>query len=252
MWSDRQAIEVFHLLFLRSFGARVDKALFALKGGCNLRLYHRSIRYSEDIDFDIHTMATSTLKANVDAVLTADSFRQSLRAQKIAVDSHSTPKQTTTTQRWKLALLVGDQRTPVRTKIEFSRRALDGGAVVAPVDAEIIRGYRLYPVIVQHYETHAAIKQKIAALALRSETQARDIFDLDLLIGGTRPLPALTEEQRKLLPTAIDNAMAIGFDEFRGQVSAYLEPQHQADFSERAAWERIQERVVDMLQTAAS
>jgi hypothetical protein len=25
----------------------VDKALFALKGGCNLRFYHRSIRYSE-------------------------------------------------------------------------------------------------------------------------------------------------------------------------------------------------------------
>jgi hypothetical protein len=27
MWSERQIIEIFHLLFLRAFGARVDKAL---------------------------------------------------------------------------------------------------------------------------------------------------------------------------------------------------------------------------------
>ena len=65
MWTDRQAIEVFHLLFLRSFGARVDKTLFALKGGCNLRFFHRSIRYSEDMDLDIRTMAPATLRSNV-------------------------------------------------------------------------------------------------------------------------------------------------------------------------------------------
>ena len=32
MWSLRETIEVFHLLFLRAFGARVDRALYALKG----------------------------------------------------------------------------------------------------------------------------------------------------------------------------------------------------------------------------
>jgi hypothetical protein len=77
MWTDRQAIEVFHLLFLRSFGARVDKTLFALKGGCNLRFYHRSIRYSEDMDLDVRTMAQGTLRSNVEAVLDADPFRHS-------------------------------------------------------------------------------------------------------------------------------------------------------------------------------
>jgi hypothetical protein len=58
-----QAIEIFHLLFLRSFSARVDKALFSLKDGCNLRFYHRSIRYSEDMDLDIRTMAQGTLRS---------------------------------------------------------------------------------------------------------------------------------------------------------------------------------------------
>jgi predicted nucleotidyltransferase component of viral defense system len=58
MWNERQTIEIFHLLFLRAFGARVDKSLFALKGGCNLRFFFKSVRYSEDMDLDIRTMVS--------------------------------------------------------------------------------------------------------------------------------------------------------------------------------------------------
>src|SRR5882672_4196211 len=184
MWTDRQAIELFHLLFLRSFGARVDKTLFALKGGCNLRFYHRSIRYSEDLDLDIRTMATTTLRSNVEAVLEADAFRHSLRAQGFEIAAVTAPKQTTSTQRWKIALRLSDQRGTVPTKIEFSRRALDAGAELAPVEAELIRRYKIYPVLVQRYNASAAFAQKVAALALRSETQARDIFDLKLLLDA--------------------------------------------------------------------
>src|SRR3954471_22178362 len=103
MWTERQAIEVFHLLFMRAFGARVDKALFALKGGCNLRFFFKSIRYSEDIDLDIQKVSVSTLRNNVDRILTAPAFRQTLRAQQIEVVRASSPKQTETTQRWKIA-----------------------------------------------------------------------------------------------------------------------------------------------------
>ncbi len=71
MWTERQTIEIFHLLFLRAFGARVDKALFALKGGCNLRFFLKSIRYSEDMDLDIQTMAVGTLQNNVNRLLEA-------------------------------------------------------------------------------------------------------------------------------------------------------------------------------------
>jgi predicted nucleotidyltransferase component of viral defense system len=46
-------IELFHLLFLRQIEGKLDKKLYALKGGCNLRFFFKSIRYSEDIDFDI-------------------------------------------------------------------------------------------------------------------------------------------------------------------------------------------------------
>jgi hypothetical protein len=134
----------------------------------------------------------------------------------------------------------------VPTKIEFSRRALDKGTSVAPVESALIRRYRLYAVIVQHYGVATAIAQKIAALALRSETQARDIFDLALLLNAGSP-DALDSAQRKLLPAAIDNALTIDFEDFRGQVVAYLEPEHQADFADKGAWQALQERVIDAL-----
>jgi hypothetical protein len=131
------------------------------------------------------------------------------------------------------------------------RRSLDAGTSIAQVEGELIRRYRIYPAIVQHYDVAAAFAQKVAALAQRSETQARDVFDLDLLLtaGGA---PALDAAQRKLLPAAIDRAMTIGFDDFRGQVAAYLEPENQAEFAERAVWEMLQERVVDALRALES
>ena len=150
MWNERQTIEIFHLLFLRAFGARVPKELFSLKGGCNLRFFLKSIRYSQDMYFDIRTMSVSTLKSNVNHVIEAASFAQALRAQGIEIASASQPKQTATTQRWKLALRLCESGAEVPTKIEFSRRGLDGEKATESVDAEIIRTYRIYPVIVQN------------------------------------------------------------------------------------------------------
>lgn len=251
MWTERQAIEIFHLLFLRNFSARVDKALFALKGGCNLRFYHRSIRYSEDMDLDIRTMAQATLRSNVETVLEASSFRHALRAQQLEVAELSAAKQTHTTQRWKVQLRQLTPPATFPTKIEFSRRTLDEGAALAAVEPELIRRYRLYPVLVQHYGAAAAFTQKISALALRTETQARDIFDLKLLADAGAASTPLGEAQLKLLPQAIDNAMSIGFEDFVGQVVAFLEPEHQGDFDKRASWEALQEQVVDTLRGLA-
>jgi hypothetical protein len=46
--SVRQSTELFHLVFLRALVAKgEDKALVALKGGCNLRFFFGSVRYSE-------------------------------------------------------------------------------------------------------------------------------------------------------------------------------------------------------------
>lgn len=251
MWTERQAVEVFHLLFLRNFGTRVDKSLFALKGRCNLRFFHRSIRYSEDMDLDLRTMAPATLRSNVEAVLSADAFRHGLRAQGLEVIATSAPKQTQTTQRWKITLQDLESGTSIPTKIEFSRRALDDGAELAPVEPELIRRYKLYPVIVQRYSAAAALKQKIAALALRSETQSRDLFDLKLLIDAGAAQADIGNRARELLPKSIENAMSIGFEDFKGQVVAFLDPEHQDEYRGRADWEGLQDQVVAALEGLA-
>lgn len=251
MWTERQAVEIFHLHFLRSFGARVDKALFVLKGGCNLRFFHRSIRYSEDMDLDIRTMAPATLRSNVEKVFESAAFRHALRAQQLEVLEFSAPKQTQTTQRWKVHLRLLEAGSTFPTKIEFSRRALDEGAALAAVEPELIRRYRLYPVLVQHYGAAAAFAQKISALAMRTETQARDIFDLKVLVDAGAAAAPIRRVQLEQLPQAIDNALSIGFDDFAGQVVAFLEPEHQADFLDRARWETLQEEVVDTLRALA-
>jgi len=248
MWSDRQTIEIFHLLFLRAFGARVDKSLFSLKGGCNLRFFLKSIRYSEDMDLDIHTMAVGTLRNNVSHLLEAQSFAQALRAQGIEIARTSLPKQTATTQRWKLALRITESGAEVPTKIEFSRRGLDGEKLVESVDEGIIRAYRLYPVIVQHYSVHTAFAQKVSALALREQVQSRDVFDLKLLLdsgGAEQPLPATAAAN---LATAIDNALAVDYDAFAGQVLAFLEPEYQEHYGKRKAWTELQGQVVGGLE----
>lgn len=251
MWNQRQIIEIFHLLFLRAFGARVDKALYALKGGCNLRFFFKSIRYSEDMDLDIHTMSVGTLQNNVRRLLEAPSFAQALRAQGIEIARTSRPKQTETTQRWKLTLRLTDSGAEVPTKIEFSRRGLEGEAVVESVDAELIRTYRLYPVIAQHYSVHTAFAQKVSALALRDRVQSRDVFDLKLLLdagGAEQPLPATVAANRA---AAIDNALAVDYDAFAGQVLAFLDPEYQKHYGNRRVWAALQKQVVDGLGASA-
>lgn len=249
MWNERQTIEIFHLLFLRAFGARVDKALFALKGGCNLRFFLKSIRYSEDMDLDIRTMSVSTLGSNVARVLEAPHFAHALRAQGIEVARTSQPKQTETTQRWKLTLRLTESGAEVPTKIEFSRRGLDGKKATESVDDGIIRAYQLYPVIVQHYTVHAAFAQKVSALALREQVQARDVFDLKLLQnagGAEQPLPTKVTAN---LAAAIEHALEVDYDAFAGQVLAFLEPEYQEQYGSRKVWAQLQQQVVDGLET---
>ena len=246
MWVEREAVEIFHLQFLRAFGARVDKNLYALKGGGNLRFFHRSIRFSEDIDLDLAGMSVARLRNHVDRVLTAPSLLQSLRVQQIELINYA-PKQTSTTQRWKLHLRLGEN-VEAHTKIDFSRRGLDEGTAYGPIDAEFIQRYRMFPLLVQHYTPEAAFRQKINALASRKNTQARDVLDLKLLIdagAGKGPLP---DGLRQLLRQAIECAMAVGYDAFISQVFSYLEPEHQEHYRERAVWEALQSQVVEALE----
>src|SRR6266481_2700969 len=93
--SARQSIEMFHLVFLRALAAKGDdKGLFTLKGGCNLRLFFGSVRYSEDIDIDVSVIAKGTLKNKVDRLLHAPTVVGPLKTHSIEISDISAPKQT--------------------------------------------------------------------------------------------------------------------------------------------------------------
>jgi predicted nucleotidyltransferase component of viral defense system len=52
--SDRELCELFHFLFLERLLRTTSPELYVLKGGVNLRFFHQSPRYSEDLDLDVH------------------------------------------------------------------------------------------------------------------------------------------------------------------------------------------------------
>ena len=241
----RQEIELFHLLFCKSLLTTQDKSLFVLKGGCNLRFFLGSDRYSEDIDFDIETIARDTLHKRVDKVLGGQALVKSLAARKIEITSHSAPKQTDTVQRWKIRLRA--QGIEVPSKIEFSRRGIDyNGVQFAPIDPLVSASHSLSPTFMSHYGAEHAVIQKIEALAGRSETQARDIYDLALLCSrhpSTKP-----NMSASIVSTAVNCALSIDFDQFRGQVVEYLEGDSRAFYAQQKAWDELQLRVVSFLE----
>ena len=245
--ADIQIIERFHLLFLAQLGTRLDKKFYALKGGCNLRFFWKSIRYSEDIDFDVHTVAKHTLQKNVNQILEAPGFQRILSSFKIQLIKLSEPKQTDTTQPWKVHLRPEASGTDLPTKIEFSRRNFDSGVTFGSVDGEILTEYHLRPIIASHYDLEAAFGQKIEALLNRKETQARDIFDLAFLSERGAKGSTIKIDKEKLAK-ACEIALSVPFDQFQSQVVAYLSAEYQEHYGNQGAWDSLQENVVRVLE----
>jgi hypothetical protein len=98
---------------------------------------------------------------------------------------------------------------------------------------------------VRHYLADAATEQKIQALAGRSETQARDVFDLDLLLrrqpGVPTPLSAALREE------AAARAFELPFAAFRDQVLPFLDSEIAELYSTPQSWEEIRGYVVERL-----
>lgn len=247
MKNDQHIIEIFHLIFLKVLGRKIDSSLIALKGGCNLRFFFKSIRYSEDIDFDVMTIAKVTLQKNVNKLLTGVPFQQILSGQGIEIVHLSEPKQTETTQRWKLGVRLLNSTRTISTKIEFSRRNFDDGCIFESVDSQLIQTYQLQPLFCNHYIEEIAFTQKINALIHRTETQARDIFDMNLLIERGMDLEKIKKFNLNF-NCAIENALSIDFSQFKGQVVAYLLPEYQEYYNSGNLWNKIQEKVITVLE----
>lgn len=239
-------VEQFHLLFLDHLGRKLDKRNYALKGGCNLRFYLKSVRYSEDMDLDVRTTPVNVLQDRVEQILGGKPFSLILQCRGLAITHVSAPKQTDVTQRWKIGLSARGLDLPLHTRIEFSRRGFDETPVFDPVDPALIRDYQMTPFLSSHYPPPAAFRQKVNALIHRAQTQARDIFDLDHLLRcgvipeGISPLPRWRDAQQ--------NALSVPFDVFKAQVLAFLAPECQARYDDPRVWDEMVLRVVEALK----
>jgi hypothetical protein len=242
-----QRIEFFHLAFLEVLAKRLDPSRYILKGGANLRYFFGSARYSEDIDIDLTRPLPRDLEAKVDSIISSRPLALLLRLGGLDVAEFTTPKQTETPGRWKVALAAGGK--PVRTKIGFSGRADEGGGYrLEQLPREVVAPYALPAPSVQHYEAAAATEQKVSALVGRSQTQARDVFDLDLLLR-LRPLPA-GQLDRGRLTEAAERVFELPFDAYRDHVLAFLDSDALELYDGAEAWERMQVFVAGSLEAA--
>jgi hypothetical protein len=117
------------------------------------------------------------------------------------------------------------------------------------IDPEIARQYRKLSYRCCHYPGEVAVVQKIKALAGRTVTQARDVFDLATLFTGGYTLPitknAMLSKQQ--LTRAIDCLMGLAWEDYQGQVVEFLDIESRAAYGSQSAWDTLQAQVLDTL-----
>ena len=250
IYSILQVRELFHLEFLRWLSRRIRSEFYALKGGTNLRFFFKSFRYSEDMDLDVNALPVEKLKDIVMEILNARSFTDNLRVFNIAQiisPNIAKAKQTRTTQRFKIHLITYSGED-LFTKVEFSRRGMRGAVAVQPVSDTILRLYKLAPLVVPHYDIHSAVSQKIAALAARAVTQARDIFDLFILSSQYDAPEGKQAKDIAQIAKAHENIFTISFEHFRDTVVLYLSAEDQAAYGNSSMWDEIKLKTARFLE----
>jgi hypothetical protein len=241
---EREAVERFHLVFLRHFAAVVSPGTICLKGGINLRLFHNSPRLSEDIDFDARVVGSDILNKKVTKVLAGRPLLTELESVGITLSEINPAKQTLTAQRWKFHVIYEGNQQP--TRLEFSRRNDEPfeNYVTEPPAAALLAAQQVVPFVFSHYSGPAAYRQKINALATRTHVQARDVFDLDHL---SQYAAAGREAPPGLVRQAIEQLGLVSFAMFQDQVVPFLPDDLGAHYGTPEAWKTMAEKVWENL-----
>jgi hypothetical protein len=165
-------------------------------------------------------------------------------------------KDTETVLRYKLGLIAGGVRYPTKIEVSYRGEAPASWATLSRPLSEVVDLYisvgTTYPQV-GHYGRTPAVWQKIAALALRSEVQARDVFDLNVLLGEELDarLPHVDlallrgHLSNQVLHEAATRALDISHDQFEDQVAAF-----RSDARARygAQWDAMQVRVASFIE----
>lgn len=181
------------------------------------------------MDIDVASVAVGTLEKNGYKILEDPSFLRTLKIYGISdikLADKAKAKQTETTQRFKLRLVnAAGEEFP--TKVEFSRRDMPDPKdyKLEIINPKIASQFMQLSFACHHYNSTSASIQKLQALSGRTETQARDVFDLYLLyLGGNFSKEII---QKTISKNEKDKClMALGnldFESYQGQVVEYLE-----------------------------
>lgn len=232
-----EAVERFHLALLQVMPQHLPTADYVVKGGANLRLFMESVRRSEDIDLDYVGAKLWELRERIDKVLSSAALRSLLAVQGMRIDSVHPSKVTATTGRWKLQL--SGPGVHANSKVEFSTRANRPLFEVSPVSPRLAAAAGMRPALACHYLPLGAAEQKIAALALRRLTQARDIFDLDFLVTRYPAEANAAQVTRDLILTARHQLFQVSYADYRELVVSFLDPDFVTMYASEADWDRM-------------
>jgi len=158
-----------------------------LKGGFAMRVMAGSVRYTKDLDLESYSSVPMKLVQNCIRKAIGD-----LRGSGLIADLTMTePKQTETTQRWKIGGRVGDQ--DIHLTVEVSRRGAEPPEQIERTTYD--SGDGLGPVPVACIALPSISAAKVDCLLNPNREAPRDIYDLFLLIKmDIRPSPKAIAE----------------------------------------------------------
>ena len=218
-------------------------------------MFFGSPRYSEDIDLDGMSDRSRAIRGCIEALFDDRDLRSKLRKLGIrGLDPGEGPnKDTRTTFRYKFGVLMpGRIRYPTKIEVSFRDPHPQDRVAVGTPGADIARRYDVVGALdVPHYDRRAAARQKVEALAGRRIVQARDVFDLDLLLRQDRStFEAFLAEGlgADVLVTAYERALELTYEEYEGQVLEFLEPEIRPEFSRPAIWDEMRLRVAGLIE----
>ena len=249
------ARELVHLLILRELAGIRRGTGITVKGGVNLRLFFGSVRYSEDMDLDGTQQASEAIRSWLKSMFENTVFTRRLQGLGVReLDPGEGPnKDTETTFRYKFGVVgAGGIRYPTKVEVSFRDRHTADKAILEPPPPEILRTCGMDALEVRHYVREAAVRQKIEALAGRREAQARDVFDLHMLVPD-QSLDELVDFLAKAtanarLREAHERALAITYAEYEGQVFEFLGDNARSRYGTQDAWDEMRLRVAALIE----
>lgn len=174
---DQAAIELMQTRVLSAMFRNVVNREVVLKGGFAMKIAAKSERATKDIDLHANDVSMERVQGIV-----RPAIRELQKSGLLDDFTVSEPKQTDTTQRWKINGRVAGGETPVHLVIEVSRRGTIDASLINSVRFEPDPVFGTPPTMVETFSPTAIAAAKFDAMASPTRESPRDIFDMSVLL----------------------------------------------------------------------